>query len=153
MYVNEDNKYVPHLTQMTEYLVNPTIKKKNYLILKELTDNYLPYLEKHPQHFQKMKAATFCNQTICYNLKPIADQMQPAKSSSNNGEAKKFFDEQSEMCIRQDVTVHKPGFAEKLTIMETKFLRTNINERRYAEVPFLKKVRVKDLPENMITLD
>jgi hypothetical protein len=48
LHVNEDEKYVPHFASLTEYLVNPSIRKKNYLVLKELTDHFLPYLEQNP---------------------------------------------------------------------------------------------------------
>ena len=66
---------------------------------------------------------------------------------------KRFFDEQADLCSRQELTIHKEGFNDKLTVLEAKFHRTNINERRFSDVPFLQRVEVRSLPGSMVTLD
>ena len=42
---------------------------------------------------------------------------------------------------------------EKLTEMECKFHRNNVNQKKYNDVPYLSKVRIKDLDNNMVNLD
>ena len=154
LYVNEEEKYVDSFASMTEYLVNPAIKKKNYLILKELADNYIPYLEKFPQYFSKIKDAALCNQNNCYEMKPITDSITKKSDLKKYSDAKRFFDEQATMCQSQQLTIHQPGFkGEKLTLLETKFHRNNINMRRYSEVSYLSKARIQDLPGGMVSLD
>ena len=154
LYVNEDTKYVDSFASMTEYLVNPAIKKKNYLILKELADNYIPHLEKFPQYFSTIKDAALCNQNNCYDMKPITSSITKKSELKKYSDAKRFFDEQATMCQSQQVIVHQRGFkGEKLTALETKFHKNNINMRRYSEVPYLSKVRIQDLPGGMVSLD
>ena len=151
LHVNEEEKYVPHFASLTEYLVNPAIRKKNYLVLKELTDHFLPYLEQNPQYFSSLKSAALSNLSNCYNLNGPNNQKEAGIAGTKA--VKRFFDEQADLCSRQEITIHKPGFKDKLTVLEAKFHRANINERRFSDVPFLQRVEVRSLPGGMVALD
>lgn len=90
LHVNEEEQYAPHFASLTEYLVNPAIRKKNFLVLKELTDHYLPYLEQNPQYFSSIKSAALSNLTNCYSLTASDNQMGPGSGAKA---VKRFFDE------------------------------------------------------------
>ena len=42
---------------------------------------------------------------------------------------------------------------EKLTEIECKFHRKNVKQKKYGDVPYLSKVRIKDLDNKMVNLD
>lgn len=40
---------------MTDYMANPTVLKKNYLVLKDFCDVLIPQLEKAPELFEEIQ--------------------------------------------------------------------------------------------------
>ena len=39
---------------MTDYMVNPAIKKKNFIVLDFLANTYIPQLEANPDHLKEI---------------------------------------------------------------------------------------------------
>ena len=49
--------------------------------------------------------------------------------------------------------IHTEGLSQKLSLIDTKFNRDYIDKGEYSAVPYLKKARLRDLPNKMARID
>ena len=62
------NQWIEFFVAMLDYLVNPAIVKKNYLIVNELTTSYLPDLEKRKSCLEYLQTKIGAHLMECYDL-------------------------------------------------------------------------------------
>ena len=47
--------FLNNFVSLADYLVNPSVNKKNFLIVNEMCENYIPHLENAPDWLKKLK--------------------------------------------------------------------------------------------------
>jgi len=60
--------WLNNFVALTDYLVNPAVLKKNFLVVNELCLNYIPKLEETPEWLEKLKQKLAAHLTQCYAL-------------------------------------------------------------------------------------
>lgn len=99
---------------MTEYMVNPAIKKKNSIVLDFLANTYLPQLESNPDHLVEICKLYKLHKEQCYSLKKDEDQSEEMQTLKKGGGTYNWFEREKEQFLNCEVFIHKAGLEEKL---------------------------------------
>ena len=75
---------------MTEYMVNPAIKKKNFIVLDFLANTYIPQLEANPDHLTEICKMFKQHKDECYPLN--YNEKQEVDTLKKDGGTYKWFD-------------------------------------------------------------
>lgn len=109
MYSKDENKpldYVKEISNLTDYLANPSIKKKNFLIINEIIETALPKV-KDEACLKKLTAQIEANKKGLYDMKSVMEDMMANGEAKSNAAAKSFFDGEKAMAATATLYVHE----------------------------------------------
>jgi len=68
-------EWLDFFVALLDYLANPALEKKNYLILNELATVYIPDLERRKSCFELLTRRLDAHLEECYDLGPVLKEM------------------------------------------------------------------------------
>ena len=90
----------------------------------------------------------------CYDVFPVMKQMIKDNELKEIGSSTiSSFDDDANMLSLGYVSIHQEGLSRKLSLIDTKFNGDYIDKGEYSAVPYLKRLRIRDLPGKMVRID
>jgi len=100
-------EWLDFFVSLLDYLANPALDKKNYLILKELASVYIPDLESRKSCFEHLTRRLDTHLQECYDLGPVLKGMLKSGDALEIQEKiKNYFTDESGSISGKRIALH-----------------------------------------------
>ena len=145
------DSYLNSFVQITDYICNPGIKKKNSLILEEFSANYLISLSSGETRLDLLKNKIKLLLKVCYDP-PVGDKSD-TRANKGHYPTYMFVEKEISEINEKYVYIYPPGFNELVAESYLKRFIKDLQERQYDKVRFLHENGLDTLPNKMPRMD